>query len=162
MRGRLLGVEPANGESSLVVVDLDVPEALILAPHILPPTGEVGGRAGAPRAHWYYACTNPPATRRYNGTNGERLVELLARGSQVVVPPSIHPSGEAYRWFRDGRAAVIDPADLQSRCHDLALACTLARAKSGELDSIEAEFDEEQLTRVQPIVARAFTDLPNS
>ena len=129
-RGRLLGVEPARGEGSLVVVDIDVPEARALAPQILPPTDEIGGRNSAPRAHWYYRCSRPPHTRRFNGTEGMRLIELLSTGSQVVVPPSIHPSGERYRWFSEGPAAVVKGESLSSRCQDLAVATLLLRSSN--------------------------------
>jgi len=134
------------------VVDLDVPEALVLAPHMLPPTGEVGGRSGAPRSHWYYACRHPPPTRRYNGPDGERLVELLARGAQVVVPPSIHPSGDASRWFDDGPAAVVETAYLQACCEELAVACAAARAGDGAdavLTDAAAELGEHRVGRVR-------------
>jgi len=154
-RGRLLGVEPATGEHTLVVVDLDVPEALAMAPHLLPATGEVGGRSGAPRAHWYYACTHPPPTRRYNGADGERLVELLSRGSQVVVPPSIHPSGDAYQWFEDGPAAAVNPAELQARCAELAVACALVRGTPDPVAALMAlgnDLDNDRCTRIRAAV----------
>jgi hypothetical protein len=100
--GLLLGA-PSNG---LVDVDLDCPEALTLAPHVLPSTGLVSGREHNPQSHWWYVI-DPPAIRttkfQYvaNGTSEKTtLVELRATGGQTVVPPSQHPDGDAYVWGR--------------------------------------------------------------
>src|SRR5688572_27849565 len=61
--GVLLG-EPSGG---LVCVDLDVREAVQLAPACLPPTGLQHGRASRPRSHWFYRVVGPiPASKRYD------------------------------------------------------------------------------------------------
>lgn len=54
---------------------------------------------------------------RYNGErsrkwskNGETVVELLSTGRQTVIPPSIHPCGEAYRWVTE--LTLLDDVEL--------------------------------------------------
>jgi hypothetical protein len=62
---RLIDFEPENnvgvkmGEASngLIDVDLDCPEAVALAPEVLPATGAMFGRPSRRSAHWlYYSC----------------------------------------------------------------------------------------------------------
>jgi putative DNA primase/helicase len=55
------------------------------------------------------------------------LVEFRATGGQTVVPPSVHPSGEAYEWDRTGEPATEDPDVLRRACARLATAALLAR-----------------------------------
>jgi Bifunctional DNA primase/polymerase, N-terminal len=59
---------PVNGPSNLglltgvnghVVADLDSPEALAAAPHLLPSTALVGGRHSTPRSHLHYVTDHP-------------------------------------------------------------------------------------------------------
>jgi hypothetical protein len=129
-RGRLLGVVGPGGQPPCVVVDLDTPEARRLAAAILPPTGEIAGRASAPAAHWYYRCTSPPRTRRFNDASGRRLLDLLSVGSQVLAPPSVHPSGERYEWCASGCPAHVDPELLLEACEALARACRVLRGET--------------------------------
>ena len=100
--GLLLG-EPSGG---LVDVDLDHPKAIRLRDHFLPPTAMETGRPSRPHSHRWYIATEfhdgkqdrLPATRRYKMADGEVSVELRSTGSQTVIPPSIHPDREPYRW----------------------------------------------------------------
>jgi hypothetical protein len=118
--GALTG--PAN-----LVVDLDCSEAVDLAPSYLPDTGKVSGREGVPGSHWHYRGEGEvKKTMRFNDGQ-ERVVELLATGSQVVMPPSVHPSGEKYVWHRYGQAATVAYADLLASVKKLAAAVLLAR-----------------------------------
>jgi hypothetical protein len=118
--GALTG--PAN-----LVVDLDCEEAVGLAPNYLPDTGKVSGREVVPGSHWHYRGEGEvKKTRRFNDGQ-ERVVELLATGSQVVMPPSVHPSGVKYVWHRYGQAATVAYADLLVSVQRLAAAVLLAR-----------------------------------
>jgi P4 family phage/plasmid primase-like protien len=93
--GLLMG-EPSGG---LVCIDLDRPEASAVAPYLLPKT-RTGGREGRPRGHRFYLVEGPPPkTVRYTlpgSGQDRRMLELLSTGTQVVVAPSVHPSGERY------------------------------------------------------------------
>jgi hypothetical protein len=103
--GLLLGA-PSGG---LIDVDLDHPKALRLRDIFLPPTSMVTGHAGRPRSHHWYRIQvddpkDLPATRTYKMPpkigqgQGDMIVELRSTGAQTVIPPSIHPSTEPYRW----------------------------------------------------------------
>jgi hypothetical protein len=98
--GLLLG-EPSGG---LCDVDCDTPEAIAVAAILLPTTHLVSGRASAPRAHYWYMCQDPPpkASTSFDDLGGTRLVELRSSGGQTMVPPSIHPTGEAVVWQEFG------------------------------------------------------------
>lgn len=127
-RGRLLGIPgPTEQGGFIVCVDLDTPEAVALASSVLPRTGEIGGRRGSPISHWFYRSEPPPRTRRFNDPDGTRLLELLSTGTQVVVPISIHPSGEPYSWQRRDPPATISADRLVSACKRLAAATLLCR-----------------------------------
>lgn len=120
--GILDGV-PSNG---IVDVDLDCPEALALAPLVLPPTGAIFGRKSKPKSHWLYRCAPPPETKQFQ-FNKAMFVELRSTGVQTMVPPSVHPSGETVRWDSEDEPAVIEASELARHVSDLAALCLLAR-----------------------------------
>jgi putative DNA primase/helicase len=122
-----------NGEPSgdRVDVDLDAPEAVALADAFLPATGAIFGRASKPQSHRIYITTI--ATQKFTDL-GKRdddetamVVELRATGTQTVIPPSVHPSGESIEWAADGAPARVDPAELRRAVAHLACAAMLAR-----------------------------------
>ena len=129
--GLLLG-EPSGG---LVDVDLDCPESRALADAFLPATGLEHGRVSAPRSHrWYLCAPPPPGTTRYRtpstpeAPKGATLVELRSTGGQTVVPPSVHPSGEAIEWGDPAGVPASHSADvLADAVAELAAASLLAR-----------------------------------
>lgn len=129
-RGRLLGIAPPQGMSGgfVVCVDLDTPQAIAMANHWMPDTGEIGGRQTAPTSHRFYACCPPPSTTRYKDAHGTCLLEVLSTGTQVVVPPSMHPSGQRYTWAVYGSRPQVDALALLHACGCLAAATLLARA----------------------------------
>lgn len=100
--GLLLGA-PSGG---LVDIDLDHPRTRRLADYFLPNTPMRSGRPGNPRSHYWYLCE--PGTlqgyRKYtmpktpDGKAGETILEYRSTGGQSVIPPSLHTSGEPYRW----------------------------------------------------------------
>ena len=100
--GSNIGILLGDG---LVCVDLDCAEALELAPGFLPQTGCVIGRPGRPNCHWFYwvgpiEMGNKSWRAKIQGENGkpqaQTLIDLLSDGKQVVVGPSVHPSGDIY------------------------------------------------------------------
>jgi hypothetical protein len=104
----LLG-EPSN---QLVDVDLDHSLAIALAPQHLPSTGAVFGRKSKSRSHWLYYTEVLTDMRQWRLPGRKMVVELRSTGGQTVFPGSIHPSGEAIRWEKDGEPAVVDPVSL--------------------------------------------------
>jgi hypothetical protein len=94
--GLRLGV--ASGlDYVLVGLDLDDEEVAIRLLGIAPdtPVRKVGQRGET----WIYkARPDAIATKRYR-LGDKTIAELLAAGTQTVLPPSRHPAGMAYRWL---------------------------------------------------------------
>jgi hypothetical protein len=136
--GLILGARSGG----LTDIDLDCPEALGIAPYILPPTHAIFGRASKPASHWLYvtdlAEKRAKAVDQYEDVDGTMLVEQRMGGggkaAQTVVPPSRHPSGEIVRWDEAGEPAKVDGDDLDRQVRLLATAVLLARHWPLEVD----------------------------
>ena len=120
-----------NGEASggLVTVDLDCPEAVALAGRFLDPT-LTSGRESVPDGHWWYVSPGLEH-REFEGipkTASEgALLELRSTDHQTVVEPSVHPSGERYRWSRSGlEPQEIGTEELTNAACRLAVAVLIA------------------------------------
>ncbi len=120
--GVLLG-QPSGG---LVDVDLDCPEAVVAARHLLPDTGGVFGREGNPQSHHLFRCPGIKTTK-LTALDGEVLLELRATGTQTVFPPSCHPSGEIVEWVCDNAPVEIEGARLTRLVGLVAAAALIAR-----------------------------------
>jgi replicative DNA helicase len=129
--GREQNIGILNGAPSgdLVDVDVDASKAAYFR-HWLPPTELVAGREGNPASHWFYRAPGV-VTMRYQDPHRPEgrttLIELRSTGTQTVVPPSLHPSGEPYRWERDGDPALSDAATLRRAVARIAAGALLAR-----------------------------------
>src|SRR5439155_3034564 len=121
----ILNGEPSGG---LVDVDLDAPQARSLADRFLPRTGVEFGRASSRRAHRLYQTKGGfPTTDQFRDTDGTMLVELRSTGSQTIIPPSRHPTGEAITFDATGEPADVDGAELRTATARLAATALLAR-----------------------------------
>ncbi len=121
-----------NGEASggLVTVDLDCPEAVALAGRFLEPT-LTSGRESVPDGHWWYVSPGLEH-REFEGipksASEGTILELRSTDHQTVVEPSVHPSGERYRWSRSGLEPLeIDAEELTNAGAHLAAATLIAR-----------------------------------
>ena len=136
--GVLLGPKSNN----LVDNDLDCPEALIVAPFLMPKTNAVFGRKSSRYAHNLYYSNLADIIDKANITfkdpnpqaNGEvMLLELRigagTKGAQTVFPNSTHPSGELIEWESgcDKEPAWIDGDELVKCAKKTAAACLFAR-----------------------------------
>ena len=124
--GILNGVPSKN----LLDVDLDCPEALLAAPHLLPETAWVFGRQSAPRSHWIYRTDRSldSAQLKFTDLDGADLVELRGTGGLTVFPPSTHrETGEWIKWDRFDNLVELPLADLQAAVASVAAAALLAR-----------------------------------
>jgi hypothetical protein len=127
--GFLLG-EPSRG---LLDADLDCPEARVAAPYLLPKTGAIFGRPGAPLSHWLYTTSRPCRTVKLTDVTGACLVELRGTGGQTVFPPSVHETtGETIAWHEYGEPTVVDAGDLLRRVREVAAAAMIARHWPGK------------------------------
>lgn len=81
---------PLGPQSGLVAIDLDSedPRVISVLDKILPPTPWTRvGKKGSIRVYKY----TEEKTSRIKGETNNTLVEILSRGTQMVMPPSIHP-----------------------------------------------------------------------
>jgi hypothetical protein len=117
-----------NGEPSgwLVCTDHDKPEAAMLAGRFLDPT-LTSGRPSSPDSHWWFFAEGAPHTT-FKDLDGSMILELRSTGHHTLVPPSVHPTGEQYRWSESGLSiAEVGGDDLLRRCRELATAALIAR-----------------------------------
>lgn len=91
-----IGIILGKPSGDLVDVDLDCPEARALAQHHLPHTAVITGRPSSPRSHWWYICPDLQTRRFRDPVSHASIIEARGTGSQTLVGPSIHPSGEPY------------------------------------------------------------------
>jgi hypothetical protein len=117
-------------------VDLDCRETRLLATRFLPPTRRISGRQTAQRSHyWYHAAGACGGRKEFKDPTADKdatLVELRGSGGQTVVPPSIHPQGEAYQWHEFGEPGSVEYDVLLRAVSDLAAAALLARHWPGK------------------------------
>jgi hypothetical protein len=129
--GASIGVLCGEPSGNLVDVDLDCREAVALAPYFLPKTALRHGRPGNPNSHRWYTCDPLPDTTKFRDPERPKddgmIVEFRSTGTQTVVPPSMHPDNEAYRWYAEGRPTEVDGRVLLNAVSRLAAAALLAR-----------------------------------
>jgi hypothetical protein len=124
--GQNIGIHVGEPSGWRVDVDLDAPETRKVAGRFLEPT-LTSGRASAPDSHWWYV--SPGVEHRpFTDLDGKMILELRSTGHHTLVAPSVHPSGERYRWSESGmEAREIGAAELTRRCQELATAALVAR-----------------------------------
>jgi hypothetical protein len=140
-----VGVVLGPTSNGLTDVDLDCPEAIALAPYVLPQTGAIFGRQSAPASHWLYrsalASTSEDEKARISFKDPLRpareamVLEVRVggyKGAQTVFPGSVHESDEEIRWDETGDPAEDFDNGLLKRAHLLASICLLARYWPGE------------------------------
>ena len=120
-----IGVLLGERSAWLTDVDLDSPEAILLAPYFLPTTSAIFGRSGKPNSHYLYYVVNA-ATRQLSTKEG-MIVEIRSTGCQTVFPGSTHPSGEPVRWSSEGNPSSVLLEDLVESVQRLAAAVLLVR-----------------------------------
>ena len=132
-QGRNIGIILGAPSGNLHDVDLDAPEAVIAARHLLPRTEMVHGRSSSPGSHGWYVTDTAANVKRYqdpehDGKPGSTLIELRGTGGQTVAPPSIHESGELIEFVKwPPEPLVIGLPILQRAVAEVAAAAILAR-----------------------------------
>ena len=122
-----VGVVLGDASGGLIDIDIDCSEASRIAPRLLLETGLTFGRKSAPRSHFLYVTEVPPRTNQFTDIDGEMLVEIRSTGSQTVLPPSKHESGEVRRWETFSAPLEIDGPQLTKMVSRLAAATLIAR-----------------------------------
>ena len=145
-QGQNVGVLMGEPSGHLVDVDIDRPEALMLANKYLPPTDATFGRESNPASHRLYVCDTK--TKKFTlpaGWAGEgekdTAVEIRTTGSQTVFPGSVHPEGEPITWNTQGEPAPIDVAALNDAVQRLHAAAVLLFAIGHALRSVPPDCD---------------------
>ncbi len=159
-----------TGLAGVVEIDLDHPAARVLAPSILPETGRIHGRGGAPSSHpWYRISSLVPTKKFADPVDGTMLLELRGDGGMTVVPPSVHPTGEPYLWESEGELLEVDTDRFLALIARLAAATLLAKhwPERGSRHNASlsvggmlarADWDREQAAEFVRLVARAAGD----
>ena len=108
--------------SGLICVDLDHPLAVELADQFLPPTGMIAGRTNGGKTHWFYRVPGEFKKVQFVSECKQKMVEILGDGQQVVVGPSVHPSGDIYDNL-EGEPATVEAAAIVEACRLLSMRC---------------------------------------
>lgn len=106
----------------LICVDLDHPLAVELADQFLPPTGMIAGRTNGGKTHWFYRVPGEFKKVQFVSECKQKMVEILGDGQQVVVGPSVHPSGDIYDNL-EGEPATVEAAAIVEACRLLSMRC---------------------------------------
>jgi putative DNA primase/helicase len=145
-----IGVILGAASDGLADVDLDTPEAVAVAPYLLPPTKAIFGRPSNRASHWLFqsdlAQRHDTAVLEYRDPtlkpDAKPLVELRIGGggkaAQTVFPGSVHESGEAINWEERGNPAEVTGDVLEGAVKQVAAAALLARHWPGEGSRHEA------------------------
>jgi len=105
------GIGALLGQASgLIVVDVDGPEGAAFIERMrLPETLTAITTKGK---HYFFRCPDHPMKKKIRVFPE---VDLLADGCFVIVAPSIHPSGEPYRFEHYGHAIAKIPEEMLER-----------------------------------------------
>jgi hypothetical protein len=132
-----IGVQLGPHSRGLTDVDCDCPEAIAIAPYVLPATRAIFGRPSTPQAHrLYYTDLSVSASVAVFNFNDpktkKRLIEIRHgggnKGCQTIFPGSTHAdSGELIRWDDDGSPPSVDGDELHRKVRQLAALVLLAR-----------------------------------
>lgn len=92
---------PVGDDLQLIAIDIDVDgDAFDRISSALPFSPMV--KVGAKGATLFFLADRRIRSRAYSDANGNRLLDLKAKGGQVAVPPTVHPDiGRPYVWLSD-------------------------------------------------------------
>jgi hypothetical protein len=135
-----IGVMMGAASHDLTDIDLDCPEAIAVAPYILPQTCAIFGRPSNRASHWLYltdlADTTDQAVIKLTDHDKRSLIEIRigggGLGAQTIFPGSTHESGEMIAWDEAGDPTKVNGNDLVRRVYLVAVASLLVRAWPAE------------------------------
>ena len=171
-----IGVVLGPLSRGLTDIDLDAPEAITIAPYLLPRTKAIFGRASKRASHWLYytdlSTTHETAAMQLRTPEQITLCEVRIggdKGSQTIFPGSVHESGEPIVWDEDGEPTSVSDNDLLNCAKHIAAAALIARAwpeQGGRHDAARvlggllarAGFAEKRIKLFAEAVARAAGD----
>lgn len=110
------GLGVGCGESGLVVVDIDAPDAQTELERMLGRTldsYETLTASTGKGTHFYFAAHGDPVTNARGAI--PHGIDIRGDGGYVVLPPSQHPDGGTYRWTRRADPQPL-PDELRALC----------------------------------------------
>lgn len=136
-----IGIMLGRRSDGLVDVDLDCPEAILLASFFLPPTGRKFGRSSTPAAHWLYRSdlyeTEDVADIKFKYPKTKEVLVEIRIGAigtdggdlaaMTVAPPSVYADGEQSVWSEQGDIPTIEGGELKLAVTKLAIGSLLLR-----------------------------------
>jgi hypothetical protein len=156
------------GERSGGIVDIDNDaHAACRAARRVFTSGPSWGRAGKRDSHFLVRSPGAKTRKFKNPFTGDMIVEIRSTGSQSVLPPSVHPSGERYTWERQGEPEMIDPVRLESMVGEVATAALIATFWTGSRHDfalrlagyfVKRGMKEDRATRIMQLVIDAAED----
>jgi len=114
-----------DDSDDLLVLDSDSIKFRNYVEDMLPETLTVESGSGG--NHFYFRSEF--SDNRVLTDSGKELGSIRTDNWMVVLPPSIHPNGESYKWLNSSRAATLE---------------------SGELESLIAEFTDSEISQHRP------------
>jgi D5 N terminal like/Bifunctional DNA primase/polymerase, N-terminal len=113
-RGGSIGIQVGRHSDHIVAVDLDTPEARVLASRFLPETLKAGKERESLPSHWIYRSVGA-SYYQIKDAEGEIIAFKASgpdndyAGHQFAAAPSVHPSKGGYVWHPGfNPAAVLD------------------------------------------------------
>jgi Bifunctional DNA primase/polymerase, N-terminal len=116
------GVCVALGFNAAVAVDIDTDDEAIVAAikSALSCESPVQKRGKKGATHFFRASA-AVKSRPFNVGTGERVLDLLCKGKQTVIPPTIHPDTyRPYEWLTDDTLEYVSPENLPMLPDDIA------------------------------------------
>jgi hypothetical protein len=114
--------EPSDHITDL---DLDLEEACLVAPHILPETF-VYGRKGKESSHYLFRCIGAE-TRKWMIREIGTIVEIRSTGTQSALPPSRYPDGGRYFIENDVEFKQISKREFEQYAVMIAIAAIILK-----------------------------------
>lgn len=120
------------GEPSRGLVDVDFDSLFACRAGVKSfAVGPRWGRSSKPHSHVLVRCGGAKTKQFKDPFTGEVIVEIRSTGSQSVLPPSSHPSGERYAWDRQGEPPAFDAYELVRDVGEVAAVALIARLWTG-------------------------------
>jgi Bifunctional DNA primase/polymerase, N-terminal len=120
---------PVSGNR--VCLDLDDHTAVALADDYDLASGREHGRAAKRRSHRDFVSPVTRTRQLQDPHDQKMLLEVKAGRSLVIMPGSVHPSGEAYTFDRDGPPTELPAKEFMARVCRLAAANLAVKAATG-------------------------------
>lgn len=159
-----------NLVNNTATVDIDCPEAFHFT-KFLPPTEMTHGWDKNPPSHFTYAIEGEAAvaTSRHKNVDGSVMIELLGKGTAVVVPPSKHPKGGRYILNGTLNPATVNATELVCSVNKVYIAamCLSSYPSTGSRQDfclalsgmlIKSQFSTEEVSELISEIARVAND----